>query len=204
MYVDPKKNNEVRKLSIPDKVVPEAEESEQLTEQQQQMQILGENFKEVEIMDSEYDRRKLEEESAGPPGDEPMGQENHEQLENHIDKATESQMSKELVVEDDQYDQGSHNIDYEARNKEEHNNGTNRTDGGHTQGTEQSNEQQTESNHEQQQQQRLQQAEQHQQHQMETVKKPLIYGANTSGKYTLSDFQILRTLGTGSDRKSVV
>ncbi|KAH7579025.1 Serine/Threonine protein kinases active-site signature [Nakaseomyces glabratus] len=198
MYVDPKKNNEVRKLSIPDKVVPEAEESEQLTEQQQQMQILGENFKEVEIMDSEYDRRKLEEESAGPPGDEPMGQENHEQLENHIDKATESQMSKELVVEDDQYDQGSHNIDYEARNKEEHNNGTNRTDGGHTQGTEQSNEQQTESNHEQQQQQRLQQAEQHQQHQMETVKKPLIYGANTSGKYTLSDFQILRTLGTGS------
>lgn len=107
MYVDPKKNNEVRKLSIPDKVVPEAEESEQLTEQQQQMQILGENFKEVEIMDSEYDRRKLEEESAGPPGDEPMGQENHEQLENHIDKATESQMSKELVVEDDQYDQGA-------------------------------------------------------------------------------------------------
>ena len=41
MYVDPKKNNEVRKLSIPDKVVPEAEESEQLTEQQQQMHILG-------------------------------------------------------------------------------------------------------------------------------------------------------------------
>lgn len=187
MYVDPRKNNEVRRLSIPDRLSPHEDGEEDSKEQQQQMQILGENFKEVEIMDNEYDKRKLDDLEAGPASgteddhdnDNVNGKEKRNSStdrmdveDKSIDKLAEAEMSKELVVEHSEpMDQG-HSDEMSVHSVNDH-------------------KQQQQHNDEQQQQEQRKGQDQQQ-------KKPVTYGANTSGKYSLTDFQILRTLGTGS------
>lgn len=195
MYVDPRKNNEVRKLSIPEKLSSSEDgEAESISEQQEQMQILGENFREVEIMDNEYDRRQIGELETGPGSDSDDNHENNnnnsisnnhnrdEQNHNisdrmdedkNIDKLTEARMSKELIVE--------HSEPMDTSNSDDHMGA-----GNHNKDE------------------RQKQQEQHQGHEhgygegQGQQKKTVMFGANTSGKYSLSDFQILRTLGTGS------
>ena len=182
MYVDPQRNNEVRKLNLP--AMQKTHHPVERTEMHDNEDKMDVDEEQVDQQPSEEVAAENNEETSESPDEQENGDENADQQQDNSENANQGQDSSENANQQ----QGNN----ESANQQQDNteNSNELQSNGETNGTDvnKSAEVQTQT----------QNGQSNAKPQPAVTTKMLILGKKTSGKYGLKDFQILRTLGTGS------